>query len=451
MRVYEYNNYIDHSQAEGFSSFYIRKEPLFGTILRMIGGKMELLDRFLRYVKVYTTSDPESETVPTTARQLDLAKILCDDLKEIGVEDVHISEYGYVYGTVPASEGYEDSPALGLIAHMDTAPDFSGEHVSPQVIPDYDGKDIPLGSSGRTISPDMFPHLPSLAGRTMITTDGTTLLGADDKAGVTEIICAVETVIREKRSHGKICIAFTPDEEVGKGPDHFNVKEFGADYGYTFDGGPEKEVSFDNFNAAAAVVKVKGFSIHPGSSKGKMINAGLVLYEFNSMLPAGDIPRETDGYEGFFHLTGMSGNVDSAKGTYIVREHDKYLFDGRKKTMQHAAALLNEKYGEGTVTLEIRDQYRNMREVIEKVPFMMDFADRAIESVGLKPDHLPTRGGTDGATLSFMGLPCPNLGTGGYAFHGPFEHITLEGMEKSRDIALALIDLYAKMDPRQQA
>lgn len=406
---------------------------------------MEMLERFLRYVKVHTTSDPESETVPTTSRQWDLAKILCEDLKEIGVEDAHISEFGYVYASIPASAGYEKAPALGLIAHMDTSPDFSGENVKPVIIPNYDGKDIPLGSSGRTISAEMFPYLPSLAGRTMITTDGTTLLGADDKAGVTEIICAVETVLKENRPHGKLCIGFTPDEEVGKGPAHFDVKEFGADYGYTFDGGPENEVSFENFNAAAAVVKVKGFSIHPGSSKGKMINAALVLYEFNSMLPAGDTPRETDGYEGFFHLTGMSGDVDSAKGAYIIREHDKYLFEGRKKTMQHAADLLNEKYGEGTVTLEIREQYRNMREIIEKVPFMMDFADRAIESVGLKPDHLPIRGGTDGATLSFMGLPCPNLGTGGYAFHGPFEHITLEGMEKSRDVALALIDYYSKM------
>ena len=404
---------------------------------------MELLDRFLRYIKVYTTSDPQSDSVPTTDRQWDLAKILCGDLKEIGIEDAHISEFGYIYGSVPAAPGYESAPALGLIAHMDTAPDFSGEHVNPQIIPDYDGKDIQLGDSGRTIGIEMFPYLPSLAGRTMITTDGTTLLGADDKAGVAEIICAVETVLKEGRPHGKICVAFTPDEEVGKGPDHFDVKEFGADYGYTLDGGPENEISFENFNAAGAVVSVRGFSIHPGSSKNKMVNASLVLWEFNNLLPAGDTPRNTDGYEGFFHLTHMSGDVDASTGAYIIREHDPNLFEGRKMTMQHAADLLNEKYGEGTVTVRITDQYRNMREVIEKNPFMISFADQAIRSVGLEPVHLPTRGGTDGATLSFMGLPCPNLGTGGYAFHGPYEHITLEGMEKCRDIALALISLYA--------
>lgn len=404
---------------------------------------MELLDRFLRYVKVKTTSDPESESVPTTACQWDLAKILCEDLKEIGVEDAHISEFGYVYGSVPATPGYEAAPALGLIAHMDTSPDFEGENVDPQIIPDYDGKDIRLGESGRTISTEMFPYLPSLAGRTMITTDGTTLLGADDKAGVAEIICAVETVLKEGRPHGKICIAFTPDEEVGKGPDHFDVKAFGADYGYTLDGGPENEISYENFNAAGASVTVRGFSIHPGSSKNKMINAALVLFKYNNLLPAGDTPRNTEGYEGFFHLIHMSGSVDQSTGAYIIREHDPNLFEGRKKAMQHAADLLNEKYGEGTVKVEIIDQYRNMREIIEKNPFMISYADQAIRSVGLEPMHIPTRGGTDGATLSFMGLPCPNLGTGGYACHGPYEHITLEGMEKCRDIALALIDLYA--------
>ena len=410
---------------------------------------MKLIDRFIRYVKVHTTSDPASETVPTTARQLDLAKILCEDLKEIGISDAYISDTGYVYGSIPASAGYENAPALGLIAHMDTSPDFSGENVVPQIIPDYDGKTVRLGSSGRELDPEMFPWLPSLAGRTLITGDGNTLLGGDDKAGVTEIICAVEKVLEEGLPHGKICVAFTPDEEVGRGPDHFDVKSFGADFAYTVDGGPENGVSFDNFNAAGAVVRVKGFSIHPGESKNKMINAGLVLYEFNSMLPAGDTPRNTEEYEGFFHLMGYNGNVNSAEGRYIIREHDRNLFEGRKKTMLHAAALLNEKYGQGTVSVEIKDQYRNMREIIEQYPFMMDYADQAMESVGLTPVHEPTRGGTDGATLSFMGLPCPNLGTGGYAFHGPFEHITVEGMEKARDVLLALIGLYANKNTVQ--
>ena len=405
---------------------------------------MKLVDRFIRYVKVYTTSDPESDTVPTTSRQLDLAKVLCEDLKEIGISDAHISEYGYVYGSIPATPGCESAPALGLIAHMDTAPAFSGENVDPQIIPDYDGGRVVLGKSGRELDPEMFPWLSSLKGRTLITTDGTTLLGADDKAGVTAIICALETIMKENRPHGKLCVGFTPDEEVGKGPDHFDVKGFGADYAYTLDGGPENEISFDNFNAAAAVVKIKGFSIHPGESKNKMINAGLVLCEFNNMLPAGDTPRNTDGYEGFFHLMKFSGDVDSAEGQYIIREHDGNLFEGRKKTMRHAADLLNEKYGAGTVTLEIKDQYRNMREVIEQHPFLMDYADQAMESVGLTPEHTPTRGGTDGATLSFMGLPCPNLGTGGYAFHGPFEHVTIEGMEKCRDILLSLVKLFSE-------
>ena len=405
---------------------------------------MELLDRFLRYIKVYTTSDSESETVPTTARQLDLSKILCEDLKEIGIEDAHISEFGYVYGSISASAGCEAAPALGLIAHMDTSPQFSGENVNPQIIPNYDGKNVQLGTSGRELDTDMFPWLPTLAGRTLITTDGTTLLGADDKAGVTAIFCAVEKVLKEGLPHGKICVAFTPDEEVGKGPAHFDVKGFGADFAYTVDGGPENEVSFDNFNAAAAAVKVNGFSIHPGESKGKMVNAGLVLFEFNSMLPAGDTPRNTEEYQGFFHMLDISGDVDSAVSHYIIREHDKHLFEGRKQTMLHIAELLNEKYGEGTVTVEIRDQYRNMREIIEQYPMLMDYADQAMKSVGLEPLHTPTRGGTDGATLSFMGLPCPNLGTGGYAFHGPFEHVTLEGMEKSRDVLLGLIKLFAE-------
>lgn len=405
---------------------------------------MDLLDRFIRYIKVYTTSDPKSETVPTSARQLDLAKILCEDLRELGIEDARVSENGYVYGSIPAAVGYETAPALGLIAHMDTAPDFSGENVNPQIIPNYDGKNVKLGDSGRELDTEMFPWLPGLAGRTLITTDGTTLLGADDKAGVTAIICAVEKVLREGLPHGKICVAFTPDEEVGKGPDHFDVKDFGADYGYTVDGGPENEISFDNFNAARATVKVKGFSIHPGESKNKMINAGLVLCEFNNLLPAGDTPRNTEAYQGFFHMTDISGNVDRAESQYIIREHDKYLFEGRKKTMLHAAELLNEKYGEGTVTVEIKDQYRNMREIIEQHPFLMDYADQAMRSVGLEPEHTPTRGGTDGATLSFMGLPCPNLGTGGYAYHGPFEHVTVEGMEKARDVLLGLISLFAK-------
>ena len=404
---------------------------------------MDILDRFLAYTRVYTTSDPDSTTVPTAARELDLANILCGQMKEIGIADAHISEYGYVYGTIPATPGYEKAPALGLIAHMDTAPDCSGENVNPQVIPNYDGGDVKLGTSGRELNVEKFPHLPSLKGRTLITTDGTTLLGADDKAGVAEIMDACERIIKENIPHGKLCVAFTPDEEVGQGADHFDVKGFGADYAYTFDGGPENEFSFENFNAAAATVAVKGFEIHPGDAKNTMINASLVLMEFNNMLPSGDTPRDTEWDQGFFHLYEMAGELSNATAKYLIREHNKELFAGRKKTMEHAAELLNDKYGAGTVTVTIKDQYPNMREIIDRYPFLVEFADKAIREAGGEPMHLPTRGGTDGASLSYEGLPCPNFGTGGYAYHGYYEHITLEGLRFVSNVAVNLVKLFA--------
>lgn len=405
---------------------------------------MRAYERLLNYVKVYTTSDDESETVPSTERQFVLGKQLAEELKSLGVSEVRVDDKCYVYGKIPASPGMEKAPKLGFIAHMDTAPDFNGENVNPQVISDYDGKDIVLGDSGRVLSVNDFPHLPSLKGRTLITTDGNTLLGADDKAGVAEIMTLAEEVIKEGLPHGTICIGFTPDEEVGRGADFFDVEGFGADYAYTVDGGAENEIEYENFNAAGAKVEFRGFSVHPGSSKDTMINAALVAMEFNAMLPSGDTPRDTEGYEGFFHLCEMSGCVTEAKLEYIIRDHDGEMFRCRIETLRHAEKLLNEKYGEGTVTLTIKEQYRNMKEKIEPCMHLIENARLAIQEAGLQPVSVPIRGGTDGARLSFMGLPCPNLGTGGYAFHGPCEHITAEGMDSVVRTLKGIVRLYAE-------
>lgn len=404
---------------------------------------MRAYERLLNYVKVYTTSDDESETVPSTERQFVLGKQLAEELKSLGASEVQIDDKCYVYGKIPATPGMEKAPKLGFIAHMDTAPDFTGENVNPQVIKDYDGKDIVLGDSGRVLSVNDFPHLPSLKGRTLITTDGNTLLGADDKAGVAEIMTLAEEIIKEGLPHGTICIGFTPDEEVGRGADFFDVEGFGADYAYTVDGGAENEIEYENFNAAGAKVEFRGFSVHPGSSKDTMINAALVAMEFNAMLPSGDTPRDTEGYEGFFHLCEMSGCVTEARLEYIIRDHDASMFRCRIETLRHAEKLLNEKYGEGTVTLTVKEQYRNMKEKIEPCMHLIENARLAIQETGLQPVSVPIRGGTDGARLSFMGLPCPNLGTGGYAFHGPYEHITAEGMDSVVKTLKGIVRLYA--------
>ena len=405
---------------------------------------MRAYERLLKYVKIYTTSDEESGTTPSAQREFDLGNLLAEELKEIGVENVRITEQCYVYGEIPATPGYEQVPALGFIAHMDTAPDFCGEGVKPQIIGDYDGNDIQLGQSGRVLSCKAFPNLCALKGRTLITTDGTTLLGADDKAGVAEIMTMAEQLIREKIPHGKICVAFTPDEEIGEGADHFDVEGFGAKYAYTVDGGAENEIEYENFNAAGAQIEITGLSVHPGDSKDTMINAALVAMEFNQMLPSGETPRGTSGYEGFFHLTDMSGDVSEAKLSYIIRDHSTAHFEVRKEQMQHIADLLNEKYGQGTVKLVIKDQYRNMREKIEDCMFLIDYAKQAVQEAGLQPKEVAIRGGTDGARLSFMGLPCPNLGTGGYAFHGPFEHITTEGMDYTVNILKGIIKAFGE-------
>ena len=403
---------------------------------------MRAYERLLDYVKVYTTSDPESGTHPSAAREFDLAHKLVEELKALGVEDARVDEHCYVYGSLPATPGCEEKPALGLIAHMDTAPDASGENVNPILHENYDGGDVVLPATGKVMKVSAFPFLASMKGETLITTDGTTLLGADDKAGVAEIMTAVETVIREGRPHGKLCIGFTPDEEIGEGASLFDVEGFGAAYAYTVDGEDAGEISYENFNAAAAVVTVHGFSVHPGSAKNTMINAQNVAMEFHAALPAFSRPEHTEGREGFFHLTSMVGDVTTAKLGYIVRDHDAAKFAARKAQMEHIAACLNERYGEGTVELDIHDSYHNMLEKIQPHFHLVENARKAIRAAGLEPIETPVRGGTDGATLSYMGLPCPNLGTGGFNFHGPCECITAEKMDQCTEILLNLVDLY---------
>lgn len=391
---------------------------------------MRAYERLLKYVSVYTTSDPDSATVPSSMRQYDLAHQLVDELKALGLENVHVDENCVVYGWLSATPGCEDRPALGFIAHMDTAPDCAGENVKPQIIENYDGGDVLLAGSGEKLSPAAFPTLKKLAGMTLITTDGTTLLGADDKAGIAEIMTALESIISEKKPHGKLCIAFTPDEEVGAGVDHFDVEKFGAVYAYTVDGGEEGEIAYETFNACSAEVAVEGLSVHPGSAKDTMINAALVAMEFNALLPAADIPRLTEGYEGFFHLCDMSGDVEHAKLHYIVRDHDRATFEMRKKTLEHAAKTINEKYAREVIHLTLKDSYYNMAEKIAPHMELIENAKRACEKAGMKPFIEAVRGGTDGCRLSFMGLPTPNLCTGGFAFHGPYEHIAVESMDR---------------------
>ena len=405
----------------------------------------KVVDYFLKYVAFDTQSAEDAGTVPSTEKQFALAKLLSEQLKNIGVKDVSMSEHGYVYGTIPANGDY-NCQTVGFLAHMDTSPDCPDENVRPQLVKHYDGKDITLNKAlGVKMTTKMFPFLKNYVGQDLITTDGTTLLGADDKAGIAEIMTMAEALIKENIPHGPVSIAFTPDEEVGGGTDHFNVEKFGAQFAYTLDGDTEGEIQYENFNACKADFEITGFAVHPGSSKDTMINACLVAAEINNMLPGLEIPRETEDYEGFYHLTGMSGDVAKAELHYIVRDHDKNLFEARKETLRHIEKNLNEKWGEGTVKLTITDQYQNMAEIIAGCMHLIENAKKACENAGVAPLVLPIRGGTDGCQLSFMGLPCPNLGTGGHAFHGPYEHITAEGMDKAVDIAVELVKLYAEM------
>lgn len=405
---------------------------------------MRAYERFLNYVKIHTTSDENSNTTPSTRRQFDLAEVLAEEMKKLGVKDVRVDENCYVYGAIPATPGYEDKPAIGLIAHLDTAPDFCGEHVNPQIYRNYNGEDVTLGDSGKVLSVKTFPHLKELKGRTLITTDGTTLLGADDKAGIAEIMTVAEELLKGTMPHGKVCIAFTPDEEVGSGADKLDIPAFGAQYAYTADGGCENEIVYENFNASEAVFKIRGFNIHPGEARNKMINAALVGMEINSMLPNLETPAHTELYEGFFHLCEMEGTVENATLQYIIRDHSAASFEARENTLRHIEKIMNEKYGQGTVKLEIHEQYRNMIEKVAPCMQLVDYAKDAIRELGMEPNTDPIRGGTDGAQLSFRGLPCPNLGTGGYAFHGPYEHITAEGMDTAVHVMLGILKRFAQ-------
>ena len=405
---------------------------------------MKAYERMLNYVKVWTTSDSSSQTVPSTSRQFDLANILVEEMKEIGIEDAHVDDKCYVYGTLPATKGYEDKTKLGFIAHIDTSEDMSGENVNPQIVKNYDGQDIVLGDSKRVIRVCDFPHLKEFKGRTLITTDGTTLLGADDKAGIAEIMTAIEIIQKENIPHGKICIGFTPDEEIGAGAHNFDVEKFGADFAYTLDGGLEGQIEYENFNASSAIFEVKGVNVHPGSAKDLMINSQLIAMEINSMLP-NETPANTERYEGFYHLMETIGSVEYSKLVYIVRDHDTDKFISRNELLKDIEKCMNEKYGEGTVKLTIKEQYRNMKEKIEPCMHLIENAKDAIRIVGLEPIVDAIRGGTDGAQLSFKGLPCPNLGTGGAAYHGVCEHISVEGMDKSVDIIVELVKIYANM------
>ena len=403
-----------------------------------------ILDRFLRYVAVDTQSDPTSETQPSATKELDLLKILKDELLAMGVEAT-LDEYGYVMATIPANCGKE-IPAVGFIAHVDTAPDASGADIKPQIIPDYDGTDIPLkGVEGLSLKVSDFPELLDYKGQTIITTDGTTLLGADDKAGVAEIMNAVQYMIEHPEfKHGEIKIGFTPDEEIGRGVVKFDVEKFGARYAYTMDGGAVGELEYENFNAAGATVKIQGRNIHPGYAKGKMLNAILIGMELNALLPVEQRPEFTTGYEGFYHIIGFNGTVEEATFSYIIRDHDMSLYEQKKEYMQKCVDFINEKYGEGTAMVEIRHQYYNMRKEVEPHYHIVEKARLAMEMEGIVPNIKPIRGGTDGANHSFMGLPCPNIFAGGHNFHGKMEFIPLESMEKASKVILNIISLYAE-------
>ena len=400
-------------------------------------------ERFLEYVKVDTKSDTTTGTTPSTKGQLVLADILAKELKEMGLNDVTISEYGYVYATLEKNCN-KKIPTIGFIAHMDTAPDYSGKDVNPQIVKNYDGGDIKLNED-TILSPKFSPELKNYIGKTLITTDGNTLLGADDKAGIAEIMTAVEYLINHPEiEHGDIKIGFTPDEEIGEGADHFDVKYFGADFAYTIDGGAIGELEYENFNAAGVKVTIKGVNVHPGYAKNKMVNSITIANEFASMLPVDEVPEKTSGYEGFYHLIELNGTVENTSMQYIIRDFFNDTFVKRQERLKEIEKDLNQKYGVGTVTVDIKEQYRNMKEMVEPVIHIVDNAKRAMEEADVTPEIRPIRGGTDGSRLSYMGLPTPNMFTGGENFHGKYEYIAIESMEKAVEVIVNIVKNYAK-------
>ncbi|MEW5322267.1 peptidase T [Geobacillus thermoleovorans] len=405
--------------------------------------KQELIERFIRCVKVNTQSDPNSHTCPSTQGQWELARMLVEELKAIGMEDVTIDDNGYVMATLPANTD-KNVPVIGFLAHMDTAPEFTGANVNPQIIEQYDGGDIVLNKEqGIILSPNDFPELAHYKGHTLITTDGTTLLGADDKAGIAEIMTAMNYLIQHPEiKHGKVRVAFTPDEEIGRGPHKFDVAKFGAQFAYTVDGGPLGELEYESFNAAEAKITIKGKNVHPGTAKGKMINSIKIAMEFQQQLPAHEAPEHTEGYEGFYHLLSFQGSVEETKLHYIIRDFDREQFEARKAKMKEIAASLAQKYGNDRITLEINDQYYNMREKIEPVRHIVDIAHEAMTNLGIEPKVKPIRGGTDGSQLSYMGLPTPNIFAGGENFHGRYEYISADNMVKAAEVIVEIIKLF---------
>lgn len=405
----------------------------------------KIIDKFLRYVSIDTQSNENSESQPSSDKQLKLLGLLKDELVSMGVE-AELDEYGYVMGKIPSNCPEKEIPAIGFIAHVDTSPDASGADIKPQIIENYEGGDIALkGVEGLFLKPSEFPELLDYKGQTLICTDGTTLLGADDKAGIAEIMCAVEYIMEHPEfKHGPICIAFTPDEEIGRGVVKFDVEKFGAQYGYTMDGGAIGELEFENFNAAAATINIQGRNVHPGYAKGKMKNAIRIMMELDSLLPADEKPELTEGYEGFFHVIAAEGSVENASSTYIIRDHSLEKYEEKKALMQACVDQINQKYGEGTATVNIRHQYYNMRSKVEPHYFIVEKAMEAMKMEGIEPKIQPIRGGTDGANLSFMGLPCPNIFAGGHNFHGKMEFVPLESMEKASKVILNILSLFAE-------
>ncbi|MCZ8196494.1 MAG: peptidase T [Flavobacterium sp.] len=410
-----------------------------------------IIDRFISYVTIDTESDPNSETTPSTKKQWDLANKLVEELKAIGMQDVTIDEYSYVMATLP-SNVKEKVPTIGFVSHFDTTPDFTGANVNPQIVKNYDGGDIVLNKENNIVlSPSYFKDLLLYKGQTLITTDGLTLLGADDKAGITEIMTAMEHLIKNPDiKHGKIRVCFTPDEEIGRGADLFDVKKFGADWAYTMDGSQIGELEYENFNAAGAKITFKGKSVHPGYAKGKMINSMLIANDFINELPKGETPQETKGYEGFFHVTQLSGSIEETKLELIIRDHNAKKFKKRKEIIEKITKKINKKFakqfGEDIVIAEVKDQYYNMKEKVMPVKYIVDLAERAMKDLGIKPLIKPIRGGTDGCRLSYMGLPCPNIFAGGHNFHGKYEYVPVESMQKAIDVIVRIAELTATTD-----